>query len=133
MPDHLDAMPFLSIEDGQITCDLRRKMGRRRYLKYPVNAKGLREMGRELRTLEVQEWLCSSSVDFPLQYGARRNYDVQSLVMEGFNGCQTALFNEHVTKVAKEEELTEEQVRTILQRFGCLLVEMGISEDTNNV
>lgn len=106
-------MPLLSVSDGNIECEDLKKV-------YPCTRENLLKLGGELYDLDVESWICSSSVDHPDEYGVTEDLDIRGILEEGYMRHHAMKFEAHITKVAKEENLTEDQVRTVLKRFGVI-------------
>jgi len=78
-------MPFVSTTkvkgEPKLVVDLRE--GKKRL--YPLNAEGCRQAGAELYDDGVEEWQCSSSVDFPHETKATFRGDVREYMEQGYN------------------------------------------------
>ena len=51
---------------------------------YPCTEKGCEEAGAALYNAGIVDWLCSSSVDFPEEYGCDADLDVRDVVLKGY-------------------------------------------------
>jgi hypothetical protein len=72
--------PMISIEEGELQVQ---PGGDQRTRLFPATKAGARAVGKLLRQKGVQEWLHSSSVDFPHEYGAPK-LDFRDLIREGY-------------------------------------------------
>ena len=71
----MGALPYVAVRNGRIVCE---DLG----LDIPATAEGAKEFGYQLGVKGVDQWMCSSSVDHPDEYGGE-NIDLRSLLCEG--------------------------------------------------
>jgi hypothetical protein len=76
--------PFVTVETHRGNAVLKVSTGDNSCQRYPLNYEGCRQAGRDLHDAGVEDWMCSSSVDFPQEVKAGFRGDVRELMTEGW-------------------------------------------------
>lgn len=122
---HQLKLPFLSIEDGQLVLDLRRRVtvegARRKYLKAPARKQDAIELGRRMRKCNIIDWMLSSSINHPTEYGARRNHDFGLLVRQGWCEIESERLNKlrkkAIERIAERHDLPVATVEEVIFEY----------------
>ena len=89
--------PYVSIRNGKLLIDF--KNGSRKKT-FPATKEGAHAAGRALRHAGAQEWLCSSSIDFPKDDGGA-DIDMRSALADGWmNPCEKCRTHRNVTYIS---------------------------------
>ena len=105
--------PYLSVDKGRITCDSPN-------LSFPCNRDGCLKMGEKLCELGLDQWMCSSSIDFPTESGGE-DIDVAGIIEEGFKARLNTIHDERVAKVAKRVGVSKNKLEDALSYFNVVM------------
>jgi len=108
-----DMFSYLDVEDGKIHCG-------EPELVFPCTREGCLNMGKTLCDAGVQQWMNSSSVHHPTEYGGE-DIDVETIIDEGYMNSLNEIHDKRINKVAEKTGLTPEKVKDVLKHFEVIL------------